>query len=144
MSIRDFNKIGDWLKKNQADIAIVVGFVLVAVTAFGVGRLSAPQIVRNPIVIEEPNASSSSNIFGSVSQPLLDAAGDSAQNITSNKGLFVASKNSRLYHWPWCAPAKNIKPENQIWFQSEAQAQAAGYSPSSCIASQAPAGYKSL
>jgi hypothetical protein len=142
MSITDLSKIGEWLKKNQGDIAIVIGFILVALIAFGAGRLSTPEIVRNPIVIEQPSASSSVNLLGNVSQPIIGTAGESAQNLASEKGLFVASKNSNKYHWPWCAAAKQIKPENEIWFKSEAQAQAAGYSPSACIQSQAPAGYK--
>jgi hypothetical protein len=135
-------KIGEWIKKNQGDIAIVIGFILVALIAFGAGRLSAPEIIRNPIVIEEPFASSSVNLLGNVSQPITGATGESAQNLAGEKGLFVASKNSNKYHWPWCAAAKQIKPENEIWFKSEAQAQAAGYAPSACIQSQAPAGYK--
>lgn len=134
--------MGEWIKKNQGDIAIVIGFILVAFIAFGVGRLSAPEIIRNPIVIEEPLASSSVNLLGNVSQTLTGTAGESTQNLAGEKGLFVASKNSNKYHWPWCAAAKQIKPENQIWFKSEAQAKAAGYSPSACIQSQAPAGYK--
>ena len=73
------------------------------------------------------------------------ATGDnipSAVSQTSEKGLFIASKNSNKYHWPWCSWAKKIKAENQIWFQTEAEAQAAGYSPCACIQNQAPAGYK--
>lgn len=142
MSISNINEMGEWIKKNQGDIAIVIGFILVAFIAFGVGRLSAPEIIRNPIVIEEPLASSSVNLLGNVSQTLTGTAGESTQNLAGEKGLFVASKNSNKYHWPWCAAAKQIKPENQIWFKSEAQAKAAGYSPSACIQSQAPAGYK--
>jgi len=142
MSIFNFSKIGEWPKRNQADIAIVIGFILVGVIAFGAGRLSAPEIIRNPIVIEEPNASSSINLYANVSQPLADGVGEQAANQNLEKGIFVASKNSNLYHWPWCAAAKRIKAENQIWFNSESQAQAAGYSPSSCIQSEAPAGYK--
>lgn len=141
MSIADFNKIGEWFNKNQADIAIAIGFILVAAIAFGAGRLSAPQIVRNPIVIEEPNASSSVNLYANVSQSLAGGAGDTGA-LSNEKGLFVGSKNSNKYHWPWCAPAKNIKPENEVWFQSEAQARAAGYSPSACVAQEAPAGYQ--
>ncbi len=142
MSIIDLSKIGEWVKKNQADIVIFVGFILVALIAFGAGRLSAPQIIRNPIVMEEPNASSSVNIYSDVSQPVANSVGEITQGSGNAKGLFVGSKNSDKYHWPWCAPAKNIKSENQVWFQSEAQAQAAGYSPSACVKSEAPAGYK--
>lgn len=134
-----FKQVGDWLKKNQADIAIVVGFILVALIAFGAGRLSAPEIVRQPVVIEEPQATSGINISDNVLQSLGQPIGESGNG---EKGLFVASKNSDKYHWLWCAWGKKIKPGNQIWFQTEAQAQAAGYSPCSCIQSQAPAGYK--
>ena len=142
MSIIDLERIGDWFKHNQADIAIVVGFVLVAIIAFGAGRISAPEIIRNPIVIDEPNASSSINVFGSVSQSLNAPTGDSANSgATIAKGLFVASRGGTKYHWPWCSYGERIKPENQIWFNSEAEAQKAGYSPCACIASKAPAGY---
>ncbi len=142
MSIQIFKQIGEWIKKNQGDIVVGVGFVLVALIAFGAGRLSAPQIVRNPVVIEEPDAANNLNLYGNVSQPAASAIGEQSANQASEKGLFVASKNSTKYHWPWCSYAKNIKPENQVWFKSEAEAQAAGYSPCVCIANQAPAGYK--
>ena len=142
MSIIDLNRAGDWLKRNQADIAIVIGFVLVAIIAFGAGRLSAPEIIRNPIIINEPNASSSVNFLSNVSQSLNAAAGQGIQNIAQNvKGAFVASKNGTKYYWPWCSWAERIKEENKIWFNSEKDAQTAGYSPGVCIASEAPAGY---
>lgn len=146
MSIIDLSQIGDWLKRNQADIAIVVGFVLVALIAFGAGRMSAPEIVRNPIIIDEPNASSSVNIFGTVSQsfntPVGESAGTSLTNQSSAKGLFVASRGGTKYYWPWCSWAERIKEENKVWFNSEAEARQAGYSPSVCIPQQAPAGYQ--
>lgn len=150
MSIQDsFQKAGEWLKRNQADIAIFLGFILVAAIAFGAGRLSAPEIVRNPVIIDGPNASSSLNLYGAVSQPAGQAVGDSvaAPSATTGqtggaKGMFVASRGGTKYHWPWCSYAKKIKPANQIWFNSEAEAQAAGYSPCACITSEAPAGYQ--
>ena len=145
MSITNIQTIGDWIRRNQADIAIVIGFVLVAIIAFGAGRLSAPEIVRNPIIIEEPNASSSASLLNNVSQPLGAAAGESvisaSENQASTKGLFVASRGGTKYHWPWCSYGQKIKSENQIWFNTEKEAQLAGYSPCNCIASKAPAGY---
>ena len=148
MNTINLSQINDWVKKNQGDIALVVGFVLVAIISFGAGRLSAPEIIRNPIVIEEPSASSSINIFGSVSQSLNAPAGDPVKapsvltGQASAKGLFVVSRGGKKYHWPWCSWAKKIKPENQVWFNSEAEAQKAGYSPCACIVSKAPAGYQ--
>ena len=40
---------------------------------------------------------------------------------------FVASKNSKEYHWPVCQLAKKIMPEDRITFKSAKEAQAAGY-----------------
>ncbi|MEK7160723.1 MAG: hypothetical protein AAB724_01715 [Patescibacteria group bacterium] len=145
MSIIDLERIGDWFRRNQADIAIAIGFILVALIAFGAGRLTAPEIVRNPIIIDEPNVSGSINIFGNVSQPAINEVGDPLEAsgaLAGQEGLFLASKGGTKYHWPWCSYAKNIKLENQKWFNSETQAQTAGYSPCACIASKAPAGYK--
>ena len=46
-----------------------------------------------------------------------------------SSGQFVGSINSDVYHYPDCASAKKIKPENQIWFNSVEEAKAAGYRP---------------
>jgi competence protein ComEC len=44
-------------------------------------------------------------------------------------GLYVGSINSDKYHLPTCRYAQAILPANQIWFNSEAEALAAGYVP---------------
>jgi len=38
------------------------------------------------------------------------------------------SASSKLYHFTWCSGAKRIKEENKVWFNTEAEAVAAGYS----------------
>lgn len=43
-------------------------------------------------------------------------------------GTYVGSVDSNKYHIPSCRYAKAILPKNEIWFDSSAQAQAAGYS----------------
>jgi hypothetical protein len=50
-------------------------------------------------------------------------------NIQSYAGPFVGSKNSNVYHYPWCSEAKKIKPENLVTFATVADACAAGYRP---------------
>lgn len=47
------------------------------------------------------------------------------------QGPFVGSKNSDVYHWPWCSSAKQIKASNEVWFNTAADAQKAGYHPCS-------------
>lgn len=44
-------------------------------------------------------------------------------------GTYVGSTNSDKYHDPSCRFAKDILDENQVWFDTKDEAQAAGYSP---------------
>lgn len=124
MSTEFWRKIGEWLQHNQADIALVVGFISVALVSFGAGYLSAPEIIKNPVLIEEPNFSIASTTS------------------VNEKGLFVASRGGAKYYWPWCSWGERIKTENQVWFNSETEAKAAGFSPGECIQRLAPAGYQ--
>ncbi|MCM1566081.1 MAG: stalk domain-containing protein [Dehalobacter sp.] len=50
---------------------------------------------------------------------------------TASTGAYVGSIKSNKYHYPSCRYVQSIKPENQIWFANEAEAQAAGYVPCS-------------
>lgn len=52
----------------------------------------------------------------------------SAQENEQKTG-YVGSIGSDKYHDPSCRWAKKILPENEIWFSSKEEAQAAGYSP---------------
>lgn len=47
----------------------------------------------------------------------------------SNKGNYVGSIESDKYHYPDCRWAKNINPENEIWFKTIEEAQNKGYKP---------------
>ncbi|HAP93822.1 MAG TPA: hypothetical protein DCM26_04270, partial [Desulfotomaculum sp.] len=47
----------------------------------------------------------------------------------ATEGKYVGSVKSDKYHLPSCRYAKEIKPENQIWFKTEEEALAAGYKP---------------
>ncbi|MBI4836998.1 MAG: hypothetical protein HY813_01165 [Candidatus Portnoybacteria bacterium] len=132
--------IKNWFYDNQADIVLVLGVILVALIGFGLGRLTTNQTIKEPVVIESQGANALNNIKQTVNQ-------DSAkQNINGEenkpKGIIVASKNGKKYHWPWCSWAKKIKPENQVWFKSELEAKTAGYEPCATFYTQAPAGYK--
>jgi len=143
VSVTQIARIGDWLKKNQGDIAIAAGFVLVAVISFGIGYLSAPGQTKNPIVIEEPQdfSASAGNVLVNIVEDTENASG-TVKEQESEKGLLVASKNGTKYYWPWSSWAKRIKPENEVWFNSETEAQKAGYSKSADFDQNAPAGYK--
>lgn len=138
-----FKLIGEWLKKNQADVVLVAGFVLVAASSFGVGYLTAPKVSKGPLIIEGQTASVSEALTNKTGESGVTSQSTQSQPPQGNeKGLVVASKNSKIYHWPWCAAAKKIKSENQIWFKSESEAQAAGYARCADFEKLAPAGYK--
>ena len=47
----------------------------------------------------------------------------------ASQGRYVGSSESNKYHNPSCRYVKKILPENKIWFDSAADAEAQGYSP---------------
>ncbi|MHB8117910.1 MAG: Ada metal-binding domain-containing protein [Methanothrix sp.] len=49
--------------------------------------------------------------------------------VAASEKVFVGSIKSDKYHYPSCESAKNIHPENEIWFSSSADARAHGYVP---------------
>lgn len=50
-----------------------------------------------------------------------------------SKGEFVGSRLSNKYHTPGCPWAEAIDEDRQVWFADEAEAEAAGYVPGTCI-----------
>ncbi len=96
---------------------------LVGLTAFGLGRLSALETQRAPLRIMQD---------GQLAAPAAAPAGDNegsggASPAASRAGNFVASKSGTKYYAPGCSGASRIKAENQVWFASADEAQAAGY-----------------
>jgi len=73
--------------------------VLVGLSAFGLGRLSA----------------------AGESSPLVQS------NEAPYSANFVASKSGASYYLPSCSGVAKIKEENRVWFATVAEAQAAGY-----------------
>jgi hypothetical protein len=84
--------------------------LLVGVSAFGLGRISALEAARPAVAILEAPV---------LTQPQGMASG----------GLVVASRSGSVYYFPWCGGAGNISTQNQRWFKSEEAARAAGYRP---------------
>lgn len=112
MSIKDnLLKIKPLFNKNT-----IYGFILifVAITAFGLGKISEKREKRTPIILGSFETSQISNI----------------STITTSKDVIetvVASKNGKNYYFSSCAGAKRIKEENKIFFKSEKEAENSGY-----------------
>lgn len=154
--------IKSFLKNNQNDIILIIGVILISLISFGAGRLTAPQPLKQPLTIDESQVANISQTFLKPENQIVDTANtansdnqSSTENQSSNQqnqvninsqqkqGQFVASKSGKNYYWPWDSTVQRIKPENLIWFATEAQAQAAGYKPNAKFLQQAPVGYKS-
>lgn len=95
--------------------------VLIAVGAFGLGRLSVLQEQKGSLQIYAPGEAS---VGRALAQPTANAPQKNTEVPAKN---FVASKNGTKYYAATCTGAARIKPDNQIWFASAVDAEAAGY-----------------
>lgn len=83
---------------------------LVALSSFGLGRLSALEEAKPPVSIEmAPELQSPQGMYIG--------------------GLYVAARSGSAYYYPWCSGASRILSSNRVWFSSEEAARAAGYAP---------------
>lgn len=108
-------KIKGGLRDQRSFTALVI--VLVAVTAFGLGRQSAREGEARPEM-------AAGAIQGLVAEPSRAAASDDLPAAS-----YVGSKNGEVYHLQHCSGAKRISEANRVFFKTKAEAEAAGYRP---------------
>ena len=104
--------------------------IVVAIVAFGLGRLSVmPESGGAPDKLPPPStpAAITPNIPATTRNTARDTTPNTAPGSVAK--VYVASKNSDKYHLPSCSGAKRIKEENKVWFSSQAEAEASGYIP---------------
>ena len=106
-------KIKELLRKRGADLLILAIIILVAVIAFGLGRLSALFEGEREFRIEYPAAQAGAALF-------------------SAGGYYVASRGGSAYYFPWCGTALRIKPVNLVRFETREDAERAGYRAGNC------------
>lgn len=94
--------VGEW-----GLIAIVL---LLGLASFGLGRLSALEEAKPVVSVRE-------------------ASPEQEPRGIYIGGFLVASRKGSAYHYPWCPGAQTMAAQNRIWFSSEKDARAAGYSP---------------
>ena len=96
--------------------------MLVSVLSFGLGRMSMQEVtsVQQPQVVltKQPAAAVASDPSVAVEKP-----------VVASTATLVASKNGTKYHLLTCPGAKQMNEENKIYFNSVAEAKAAGYTP---------------
>jgi hypothetical protein len=96
--------------------------LLIAVTSFGFGRLSATQPLKPGLRVVYPEG---------MQPQMAGVAGAAAAGSVeaSSHGQVVASKSGTKYHLLSCPGAQTIREENKIYFESAQDARAAGYEP---------------
>lgn len=97
--------------------------VLVGLTAFGLGRLSAIEGQRGTLKIYQSAAQAAPAVLGA------STASPPKESSAIEEGMYVASKNGSKYYLPSCSGAKRINEENKIWFPTKEAAEASGYGP---------------
>lgn len=110
----------------------------VLIFALGVawGQLASPLYQRRPIVIEYTRSRAAQpeelrQLTRSTAAPVSPLAVAPPAGYGENS--FVASMRGKKYYLPTCPAARRIKASNRIWFRTEAEARAAGYTPSRCV-----------
>lgn|SRR3989344_5633185 len=132
MSINDqLQKIKQFLSGDKGKaFYITLLIIMVSGSSFGLGRLSKTLVSMEPVRIEYEAQSLVANATQIGPKAGLPAetsasAGDSAT------GLFVASRRGKKYYPIKCSAASTLKEDNKIFFNTEAEAQSAGYTISS-------------
>lgn len=87
--------------------------LLVGLSAFGLGRLSAKPHEGARLIINTPE----SQVAGV------------GQALVGNEKAYVASKSGTKYYLPTCSGASRIQEENKVYFATQTQARVAGYEP---------------
>lgn len=98
-------------------ILLVANLLLVSSLAFGLGRLSVLEEEREPVRIEY-------DFSAAAYEP-----DTFTEAIPIEEGSVVGSKNSDVYHLPWCSGAQRITADNLVVFDSRTEAETAGYRP---------------
>jgi len=128
MSIHDLAEKIKALRHREdiTDIYSIIIIVLVAISAFGLGRLSKTDSSA-PLVITV----SQEMATGSVNPVNIDQTANTPIYASTPAGkAFLASKNGKNYYSVNCSGAKRIKDSNKVWFATEAEAESAGFTKS--------------
>ena len=103
----------------KEDVFIITTVILVALIAFGIGRLTSPK--SEPVQIMNLEKASVEDLN-------IPATEEQKSNI-DYEGKVLGSVASDKYHLPDCPGAKQISEKNIVWFESIEAAEKAGYKP---------------
>ncbi len=123
-------KIIKFIKSYQSDIILVVAVVLISITSFNLGKISAFHNKKPPVTITEQRDTGAQIIQDKDRKESSAAIKDFA-----NEPVVVSKKSSgKLYHFSWCPGASKISEKNKLTFANETAAISAGYTlASNCV-----------
>jgi len=125
LKAEDFKILSDEPEKvfKMSDgLFIAVAMVLIALGAFGLGKISAYEKKDVPISVLQKQES----ILANTNLNQVATVGES-----KIENMFVASKSGTKYYYPWCSGVDRIKEENKIWFATIEEARSRGLEPAS-------------
>jgi hypothetical protein len=123
MTLSDFVRKIKSAPDVPGDVFLVIVFLLLLFIGYVGGRLYA---------IDEERRGALRVLSTEGASEFTRKAGNSLTSSIYNvpvSGQYVASKNGKVFHLPWCPGAKKIKEENKIWFSSKEEALARGLTP---------------
>lgn len=128
MSITNFiHKIKSKTNIDKTNILFLFIIVGVGIGSFALGRLS--------IINRDLNKNSDISASGIHSQNILVNQRNDKEEVlieeSTKEKKYVASKNGKMYYPLGCGASKRIKTENEVWFNSEIEAEKSGYTKSS-------------
>jgi hypothetical protein len=86
-----------------------------------------PCIYRLDLNLEKTNVTKREEVYKGNATWINDVSLIEGGSLNKSTGTFVGSSKSSIYHRPDCRWAKEIRPNNEVWFSSCEEAEAAGY-----------------
>ena len=126
-----FNKFKSIIADDSIFYTVII--VLVALTAFGLGRWSVTQNTpKIPIVVKnEILGASVTPLFATSTVKTAEQTISTSTHVTKEIAKYVGSKKGTKYHLLTCPGAKQMSEENKVYFSSKEDAQKQGYTPAS-------------
>jgi tetratricopeptide (TPR) repeat protein len=88
------------------------------------GQRAEPVVYSDPWMNSQPSVAATGHTdHGTRAPPSSNTA------VGNVGGSYLANSDTKVYHYPSCAWAQKILPENRIWFSSPDEAVSAGYRP---------------
>lgn len=130
MSIQDIrNKIKGVHENSLNILPISAIIILVGFGSFILGRLSVNMSTynNNVSIIDLKSNLPIDSSLNSNSLPLLSSASDYNTSSNNQLGMYVASKNGKLYYTKGCKAADRLSEKTKISWNTREEAEGAGY-----------------